>query len=223
MNTRVKIVTELAGLISKVKQTYPVRVGIDGVDCSGKTMLGNELAEILGASQREVIRISIEGFHNPREIRYRKGRFSPQGFYEDTFNHGAIISCILKPLGPGGDLFYKKRQFDFRSNSSVDGNWEKSSPNSIVLFDGIFLHRPELIEFWDFTIFIDVEFGETIRRARERDRYLFGTAEEVEKIYRDRYIPGQNIYLHSAEPASKANVVFYNNDIQYPSFELTSK
>jgi len=81
---RTDAISQLAGLIAAVRLERPVRVGIDGVDCSGKTMLADELIEPLQSHDREVIRASIDGFHNAREMRHRQGRGSPRGYYEDS-------------------------------------------------------------------------------------------------------------------------------------------
>ena len=216
MNPRSKILFRLAELIQAIRLSHPIRVGIDGVDCSGKTTLADELASIIRDCGREVIRVSIDRFHNKREYRYKQGELSPKGFYEDTFNNDAIISCVLSPLGPDGDLHFCKGQFDFISNSRKVEDWTKVSPNSIILFDGIFLHRPELIDYWDFTIFVDVDFAETVRRAKVRDQYLFGSAEDVEIRYLNRYVPGQRIYLELVNPLSKANVIMVNENIDNP-------
>ena len=116
---RKRVLSHLVKMIVDIQLDHPIRVGIDGVDCSGKTMLANELVKILHSFDRKVIRAFIDGFHNPREVSYHKGRSSPRGYYEDSFNHDAIVSCILEPLGPGGNLKYRSASFDFKSNSEV--------------------------------------------------------------------------------------------------------
>jgi uridine kinase len=71
--TRQDTLDQLAGRISALEPAHPVRVAIDGVDAAGKTMLADELARVLGARARPVIRASIDGFHRPRAERYRQG------------------------------------------------------------------------------------------------------------------------------------------------------
>lgn len=100
---------------------HPVRVGIDGVDCAGKTTLADELEVLLRSGLQDVIRCSIDRFHNPREIRYRQGRSSPRGFYEDSFNLDAVLSSLLRPLGPEGTFRYLDRCFDYKSESEENG------------------------------------------------------------------------------------------------------
>lgn len=49
----------------------------------------------------------MDGFHHPREIRYRRGSLSPEGYYRDAFDYDAVHAQLLEPLGPGGDRRYR--------------------------------------------------------------------------------------------------------------------
>ena len=101
--THTKLIDNLAQRITGIRLDHPVRVGIDGIDTAGKTTFADNLAEAL----ENTIRASGDDFHNPREIRYRQGRESATGYYQDVFNYTAILEYLLKPFGPGGDLKYK--------------------------------------------------------------------------------------------------------------------
>ncbi len=208
------VVLQLADMIAEIKLSHPVRVGIDGVDAAGKTMLADELAKPLSARDRHVIRVSVDGFHNPADIRYRQGRNSPRGYYEDSFNHEAILSCILLPLGPGGNLKYRSEQFNYRTNSQVEAPWRDAPHDSVLLFDGVFLHRPELRQYWDLSVFIHAGFDTTLTRATIRDSEISGSPDETREIYIQRYIPGQKIYLSAELPSEKATVVVHNDEIE---------
>lgn len=159
---RERIIYQLAGLIAAVSRPHPVRVGIDGVDASGKTTVADELALRLERRGRRVIRASMDGFHRPRVERYRLGEDSPEGYYFDSFDYGALRDILLVPLGPQGSLRYRRAVFDFRSDSPVDEPSTEAPPDALLLFDGVFLSRPELDGYWDFRIFVDVYFdGQT--------------------------------------------------------------
>jgi uridine kinase len=218
--TRNTVIAELADMVAALRFSHPVRVGIDGVDASGKTTLANELITPLVERGREVIRVSVDGFHNPRTTRQRQGRTSPRGYYEDSFNYDAIIQCVLQPLGPGGNLQFKQALFDFRTDKAVESAWQVASLHAILLFEGVFLHRVQLRDYWDFSIFVDADFDHTLQRAQERDRQLFGSAESTREMYLQRYIPGQQIYLEEEKPRQRANVVFRNNEIHNPELEI---
>ena len=193
---RAAVLAELADRIEAVRRPHPIRVAIDGTDAAGKTTLADELASVLRGRGREVIRVSIDGFHRPRAERYRRGELSPEGYYRDSFDYAALREAILDPFGPGGT---------------------HSSQDSILLVDGVFLLRPELVERWDLRIFVSVEPDEALQRALERDAALFGSREEAERRYRLRYQPGQRLYFAEAQPVEAADVVVLNDDPVRPA------
>jgi uridine kinase len=214
---RKEAIYQLADMIAAIHLDYTVRVGIDGFAASGKTMLADELIEPIRSRGRSVIRVSLDGFHNPGEIRRQQGYSSPQGYYDDSFNHNAIVSKVLEPLGPGGDLNYSPAVFDFRTDSEVSAPYQIANQNSILLFEGVFLHRPELKKYWDFSIFVQADFDITLKRAQKRDLSLFKTVEKVHEKFTQRFIPGHQIYLSAESPEKSANVIWDNNDIDNPT------
>lgn|ERR1019366_3001970 len=95
-----------------------LRVAIDGPDAAGKTTLADALAariaeetggarETSGARETggtsKTIRVSIDDFHQPRNVRYRRGPLSPEGYLEDSFDYDAVGRLVLEPLAPGGE------------------------------------------------------------------------------------------------------------------------
>jgi uridine kinase len=211
--------SELLGLLARLllerEQTHPLRVAIDGPDAAGKTMFADELAELLRAS-RPVIRAGIDGFHNPRELRYRRGPDSPRGYFLDSFDLEAVRRLLLEPLGPGGTRRYRRRAFDYRVDEGVEAPEEEAPPGAILLFDGIFLLRPELRPDWDFAIFVRCDFGEIVRRAEARDAEAMGGIEAVRERYRRRYLPTQELYFSRCAPQETADVVIDNTDLVRP-------
>src|SRR5215831_16372293 len=84
---RDKMLGRLAEAVGPVTVTHPTRVAIDGPPAAGKTTLADELAVVLRAQGREVIRATIEGFLFPRAQRYRRGEYSPEGCYFDNHDY----------------------------------------------------------------------------------------------------------------------------------------
>ncbi|MEW6036557.1 MAG: hypothetical protein AB1529_08150 [Candidatus Micrarchaeota archaeon] len=216
------LVRYLAGAILEINADHPVRVGIDGADASGKTHLANDLAVELGKRGRQIIRASIDGFHNPRGIRYRKGRDSPEGYYLDSFDNQAIIDNLLAPLGPNGNRLIRTVIFDFRTDSEVDAVAIRATNNSILVMEGVFLFRPELASQWDLKVFLDVDFSTSLSRALKRDIYYLGSEEGIRQMYEKRYIPGQKLYFAACNPKEQADILVDNNDFDNPKITRCS-
>ncbi len=209
---------KLATRILAVQRPHPLRVAFDGVDAAGKTTLADGLAAFLpGLTSRRIIRSSIDHFHNPREVRYRQGPDSPEGYYQDSFNLAEFRRSLLDPLGPGGSRVIRTALFDFRANASVQREPIQVEENAILLLDGIFLMRPELAGCFDFTIFVQVSFETVLKRVVERDRDYLGDEQAVIQKYRRRYIPAQRHYLETCKPRERADVVVENDDPAHPT------
>jgi uridine kinase len=206
----------LTGRIIQIQQPHPIRVAVDGPDAAGKTTLAQELIAPFLAHGRSVIRASIDGFHNPARIRHKQGPTSPLGYYYDSFNYQALIESMLAPLGSSGSRQYRSAVFDYRTDSEAQIPIRVAEVNAVLLFDGVFLLRSELMEYWDFTIFVEADFEITLTRAEQRDGILFGSVEEVRRRYEQRYIPGQKLYYAECCPKEGADVVIDNNDPRKP-------
>ncbi len=217
---REKVIEELANRILALKRPHPIRVAIDGVDGAGKTTLADELATALRPGGREVIRASIDGFHRPEVERHQRGADSPKGYYLDSFDYGALRSALLGPLGPGGDLLYRDAVYDYRADLAVSQVPQLAFSDSILLFDGVFLLRPELFNDWEYKIFVQTGFPIATQRALERvfpGSALTPARSKLEAKYEKRYMPGQMLYLEKVRPQELADVIVLNDDLANPS------
>jgi len=199
------------------RKTMPVLVGINGVDAAGKTTFADKLADRLKESNRQIIRASIDDFLNPKSIRYRKGRNSPEGYYQDSFNYHLIIDRLLKPLSSGYPE-YHEAAFDYRTDKEVNIPGKKADKDAILVMDGIFLFRPEIVEYWDIKIYLDVGFDVTLKRAikRAKDQGTPDSEQEIQDLYNRRYIPGQKLYFQEIAPQEKTDILIDNSNYDNP-------
>ncbi|WP_233218806.1 uridine kinase [Deinococcus arcticus] len=205
------LVTRLAG-----QPARPVlRVGIDGVDGAGKTTLAGGLTRELRAQGRAVIRASADQFHHPRAVRYRQGRTSPQGFYEDSYDLDALRRELLVPLSPGGNLQYRPAVFDVARDEPLGLPAQAAGPGSLLIVDGLFLHRPELRAFWDDSVFLRVPFEVSVPRGAARGPG-YGSPDPAASSNR-RYVEGHRLYFAAATPEAHAGVVLDHTDLQRPA------
>ena len=208
------VLSRIAAAVVSMKVVGTIRLAIDGVDGSGKTFFADELATCLMALGKTVIRASADDFHNPREVRYRQGRDSPAGFYADTYNYPVLISRLLGPLGPKGSRRFCRTAFNVSTDRPNPAKEEIASPGSILVFDGMFLHRPELRHHWDFSVFLAVPFDISIPRGASRGEG-WGSS-DPNSHSNQRYVEGQKIYLRECEPEINATVMIDNSDLAAP-------
>ncbi len=184
----------------------PTLVAVDGVDGSGKTTFAERLATAYTDRGRAVQVVHMDDFLNPRSVRYRMGRSSPEGFFKDTYDLVAFTTKVLHPLRPGADHAITLRAFDHRADKPLDDDSVEVPPQAVVIIEGMFLHRDELCSWWDMSIFLDVPFSITVPRMAQRD----GAPLDPDHPSWRRYLQGQDIYLSACEPTERATYVIDN-------------
>lgn len=215
MTARSEVLDVLADAVmvrSHEHKTHPARIGIDGPDGSGKTILRQELADVLRGRGFDVIEATIDDFHHPRVVRYAMGRDSWEGYWAAAFDYEALTSDLLAPLGPRGTLRYRTKAHDLETDTPVEGGWLEAPPNAILLVDGVLIQRREVISNLNCAIYLDVPFEETYRRLAERDG--FPTDPDAQSNL--RYTETQRHYQRTCTPAERAGIVVDNTDPTNP-------
>jgi uridine kinase len=212
MTQRQELLSATAKTILELPASFVTKVAIDGFDGAGKTVFANELASVLKKSGRPIIQASVDSFHNPRVVRYRLGKTSPEGFFRDSYNYPELKAVLLDSLSQGGSGLYQTAVFDHRTDSVVSTTNIQATPNSILIIDGIFLHRPELRDDWDYSIFLKVDFKVSIPRGAQRGE---GSTDPY-AVENHRYVEGQKLYLRECNPESYATIVINNEDLESP-------
>lgn len=203
------IVRQFADLIVGLSAGHRIIVAIDGVDGAGKTTLANALAAGL-AGRRPVVRASVDDFHRPAAERWARGRDSPEGFFRDSFDYDGLAKALLDPFRTGGKILTAIHDVVADAPRSVSAG--VPAPDAVLILDGIFLHRAELVDRWDLSIYLDVDFPVSIPRGAQRG---FGDRDPSAPS-NQRYIEGQRLYLAEADPAACATIVVDATDIDQP-------
>ena len=221
--TRHELLARLVREVEKAQTTHPLRVAIDGMPAVGKTSLADELSDALRARGRWVIRATIEDFLFPRAQRYSRGPSSPEGCYFDSHDHEAIRQKLLEPLGPNGNRRFWPAVYHRETDTAVRSASSTAPADAVLLFDGVFLLRPEIVKHWDLSIFMTASFDRALERARSRGTALAGLAAdtaEIEHAWRNRYRPSQELYALEANPTEHANIIVDNEDVERPRWSV---
>jgi uridine kinase len=126
----------------------------------------------------------------------------------DSFDYLRLRRYVLQPLGPAGSRQYRPRAHDLSTDSHIHEPPRAAAPRSIVLIDGLFLHRDELNSHRDFSVFLDVPFEVTARRMAKRD----GSSADPAHPSMGRYIQAQRLYFGACDPRSRTSIIIDNTD-----------
>lgn len=91
------------------------------------------------------------------------------------------------------------------------------SRETIVILEGIFIFRKDLLKYLDLKIFLDVSFACSVKRALDRDQHL--PAGQTEQRYAEKYHHGQRLYRDLEDPKRAADIIINNDDYLNP-FEI---
>jgi uridine kinase len=209
-------VTSQILIVRQSRNDQHVLVGVDGVDGAGKTTFAGKLLAALNQKvASECIKsVSIDGFHNVREVRHERGKVSPLGFFEDSFDYESLKDRVLNPIrdSNGGSVFIIPGSHDLDADVLITPEALRLAPFSVVIVEGIFLHRDEIRDFFDFTVFLEGPFSESVARMANRD----GSNPDSNDSSVYRYVEGQRIYFEKCSPRSRASLVIDNSDLKFP-------
>ncbi len=205
----------LGDLASRIAATAPggrAIVAIDGVDGAGKTVLARELVELI-RPLREVERASLDGFHRPAAERYARGR-TAETFYADSHDLGALVEQLVRPFRDG--RAYAHAVFDVETDRPHLTLAGPAGRETVLLLDGIFLHRPELIALWDASVWVDVALDVAVPRGNARFGPVGPDEADLDAPRNARYVGGQRLYLAACSPQRRATWVLDNVDLARP-------
>jgi uridine kinase len=229
---RSAVINEIVRQIVSCKEaTGPILIAVDGIDGAGKSTFADELALAMPPTNAgralNPVRSTIDSFHNPRVVRWKRGRSSPLGFYLDSHDLQAVQRELLEPFDRGVGAPYRVGNFDVLSDQPLSAPTATVAAGDILLFDGIFVQRPELAHFWNLTIFLDAQQRVDLDRlgylldgcpddATNAVAHTLNRGSEL-----DRYVSGMRYYLDLVDPISTADIVIDNNDLKRPAIVRT--
>ena len=187
-------------------------IAVEGHDGVGKTRFADALQVAFARAGVEAFRASADDFHRPRAFRYRQGRDSAKGYYEDAFDVELLDRVLLQPFRMGGSTGFVTRAFDLRTDRSVEMEWRTAGPDVVLIVDGVFLQRPALAGKWHAVLYLAADPRVRGERLRARD----GAHPDVEHPSHQRYRGAHEHYERTVNPRRGASFVIDNSDWRRP-------
>lgn len=193
------------------------RVAVDGLTAAGKTSFGHELAVVLADEGQVVLRASLDDFKRPWSEAHLYDRLTAEGYYRNAFDIDAIHQRLLGPAGPGGSGEVTLCSIDPITQIDHSSTTVAMPDDGVLIVDGMFALRPELVEHWDLRIGLSIDPELSIRRGVDRDATAEGGREQAEALHRERYLAADMIYIAEVDPRARADVVIDNSDFNSPA------
>lgn len=195
------------------KKAKPVRIAINGIEGTGKTTFAEKLVKYLNENNFTALHVSIDGFHFNKAHRYKQGRDSAKGYYEDSYNEIAFVEKVLK-LSQADIPSYISATHDLETDEYLSLEAKVIPANTIIVTDGAYLFKPIYQEHWDLKIYLKTDFNTALLRGVKRDLSLFGNEAETIKKFKERYHAASKLYLDEVKPESLADLIIDNTNFE---------
>lgn len=211
------VLSELADRILADAPDHPIRVGLDGGTCAGKSMLGEELADEFRQRGIWAVRSCADFFKLPLDRR-------PGGSFRTVYDRPSLRRELLEPLGPGGDRLIRTASWDGWTQRSLLDRPRLAVPDDgVAVVDGsMMLTAPELEGLLDFRIWVHASLE--ARRERMITRDVLWTEdpspEAMRKKFDSRYVPDEEAYRFESGVESIVDAVVDNENPARPRLSL---
>ena len=217
-------ISELAdNIIEKLKihsSTNTFTVGISGIDASGKGYITGFLQKELEKRNYKVANINVDPWQNPIPIRLQK-EDPAENFYKNVFRWDNFFSQLIVPLRTSRHIYLQttliRTDGDFYYSFIYDFN-----DIDILLIEGIFLFKQELLNYYDWKIWIDCSFETGIYRAIERNSEKL-SREQLIHDYNTYYYPAQIYHFQRDDPKDVSNIIYCNDELLGTVGQLTER
>jgi len=190
-----------------------VRVGINGIEGTGKTVFCNNLILFLRKNGLDAIHVSIEGYHNTKELRYKQGRNSAKGYYEDGYCEIEFIEKVLKSCQSENPK-YVEAIHNLETDEILKLQPRNITNKSIIVTDGAYLFKDVYSDFWDLKIYLKTDFLTASIRRINRDLIQLGGLKSTKEKYDNRYHLASKMYNEENNPMEKADVIIDNTNLE---------
>jgi len=169
-------------------------VGINGIDCSGKTTFAKSVSKYFTHHKIENDCLDIDNFNNPaiESATY-------QAYVSDSWDE--------KDLNK-----YYKLIINYSDAIRAVSEYKKKYP--LVILEGIFIYKPQLADLFDLKIFLDIDIS--LGRKRFAERRILKQDKRPFEIYDEIWMLSHMRYESEVHPKRISDLVIDYNDESKP-------
>ena len=147
-------------------------VGINGIDCSGKTTFAKSVSKYFTHHKIENDHLDIDNFNNP-------------AIESETYK--AFVSGSW-----GEEDLNKYYELIINYSDAIRAVSESQKKYPLVILEGIFIYKPQLVNLFDLKIYLDIDISLgrkrfTKRRSLKQDKRPFEIYDEIWMLSHIRY------------------------------------
>ena len=147
-------------------------IGINGIDCSGKTTFAKLVSKYFTHYKIENVCLDIDNFNNPAIESETYKAFVSGSWDEEDLN--------------------KYYELIINFSDATRAVSESKKKYSVVILEGIFIYKPQLVDIFDLKIYLDIDISLgrkrfAKRRSIERDKRPFDIYDEIWMLSHLRY------------------------------------
>ena len=164
-------------------------VAIDGGSAAGKTTLGSLLSKVYNCTL-----FHMDDFFLPPHLR-TEARLKEVGGNVDRARY---LAEILTPLSRGEDVCYRR----FDCSVMAFGDVQRVCVKPLVIVEGAYSMHPELVSYYDLTVFLDVD------KDVQKTRILKRNTKDFAARFFGEWIPMEDRYFEQSGIRRRADLVF---------------
>ena len=169
-------------------------VGINGIDCSGKTTFSKAMSKYFSYNKIENDCLDIDNFNNPaiESATY-------QAYVSDSWDEKDL------------NKYYK---LIINYSDAIRSVSESKKIYPIVILEGIFIYKPQLTDLFDLKIYLDIDIS--LGRKRFAKRRILKQDKRPFEIYDEIWMLSHMRYESEVHPKRISDLVIDYNDESKP-------
>jgi uridine kinase len=171
----------------------PRVIGISGFGGAGKSTLAHQLSTALNCSV-----VGVDDFQKP-------GAFDTDFSLWEIMDYSRLEKEVLIPFMQKSSLI---RYGKFNAKEEVVEDCIEIKNQDTLIIEGVGLFRPELMQYFSYTIWIDIPLEEAISRGKKRDREEYQNPND--ECWDGTWKKNDLEYYAVFEPDKKADIVISN-------------